>query len=191
MKVLNRIVASLLFVLLLLAFILFAVFPAEVALVAENGAEWLERWAADMETNAHSTFLLIRIGIVIASAIIFGLLLWFEVRSPATRTVTVKTKSGVQAQLAISAVVQQLAWHIDQLPGVIHVRPKITHGKDNTINIVLDLETSPEVDVPTKTDEVISVTRQAIRDRMGLNTGGIEVNIRHAPYPEDRAQVSG
>ena len=78
MKVLNRIVATLLFVLLFLAFILFAVFPAEVALVAGNGAEWLEWWTADMGTNAHSTFLLIRIGIVIASAIIFGLLLWLE-----------------------------------------------------------------------------------------------------------------
>lgn len=189
MKALNRIVASLLFVLLLLAFILFAVFPTDVVQAARRGAEWLEGWAADLESNAPNTVL--RIGLVVVPILVFGLLLWLEVHRPATRTVTVKTKSGAQAKLATSAVVQQLAWHIDQLPGVVHVRPKIAPGKENAINIVLDLETSPEVDVPTKTDEVISVARQVIHDRMGLNSGVIEVNIRHAAYPEEEARING
>ena len=47
----------------------------------------------------------------------------------------------------------------------------------------LDLETSPEVDVPTKTEEVCQVTKEAVEDKMGLTLRKVKVNIKHTPYP--------
>ena len=184
MSVFNRIVASLFFIVLLLAILFFAVFPAEAVIITHEGAAWLEWWVSRMASSAYENFVLIRIGLVLASALVFGFLLWLEVRRPARRDVRIETQSGAQVALDTNAVTQRLTWHIDQLPGVIHVKPKISPGKENIINLRLDLETSPEIDVPTKTDEVISVARQVIQDRMGLTMGTVDVKIRHAPYPQ-------
>ena len=53
------------------------------------------------------------------------------------------------------------------------------------MDIDLMLETSPDVDVPMKTEEVIEVTREVVGERMGLKLGKVAVKIKHAPYPRE------
>jgi len=57
------------------------------------------------------------------------------------------------------------------------------------VEVELDLETSPEVDVPTKTEEVCQVTREAIEDKMGLKLCKVRVNIKYAPYSTEPPKV--
>jgi hypothetical protein len=66
---------------------------------------------------------------------------------------------------------------------VVKVTPKIKpHRK--AIDVELNLETAPDIDVPTKTEEVCEVARDVVEGRMGLKLRKIKVNIRHAPYPD-------
>ena len=51
----------------------------------------------------------------------------------------------------------------------------------------LDVQTRPEIDVPMKTDEIVSVAKEVITERMGLQLGKIQVHIDHAPYTEGAA----
>ena len=53
------------------------------------------------------------------------------------------------------------------------------------MDIDLLLETSPDIDVPMKTEEVLQVTREVVAERMGLKLGKVQVKIKHAPYPKE------
>jgi hypothetical protein len=53
------------------------------------------------------------------------------------------------------------------------------------VDVNLVLETSPDIDVPMKTEEVIEVTREVIVERLGLKLGKVQVKIKHAPYPKE------
>ncbi len=52
------------------------------------------------------------------------------------------------------------------------------------LNIQLDVETSPVIDVPMKTEEIILVVRDVVEDSMGLKIGKLDVRIRHSEYPQ-------
>jgi hypothetical protein len=70
------------------------------------------------------------------------------------------------------------------LPDVVKVSPRI-NGRSRGVDVDLILETSPDIDVPMKTEEVIEVTREIIVERMGLKLGKVQVKIKHAPYPRE------
>jgi hypothetical protein len=53
------------------------------------------------------------------------------------------------------------------------------------VDIAVALETSPEIDVPMKTEEVLQVTREVVGERMGLKLGKVRVQLKHAPYPKE------
>jgi uncharacterized alkaline shock family protein YloU len=48
----------------------------------------------------------------------------------------------------------------------------------------LELETSPEIEVPMKTEEVQQLTKDIIENSMGLKLDAVRVVIKHAPYPK-------
>ena len=73
---------------------------------------------------------------------------------------------------------------IDQLPDVVKVTPRIT-GRTRGVDIELLLETTPDIDVPMKTEEVLEVTREVVGERMGLKLGKVTVQIKHAPFPKE------
>jgi hypothetical protein len=123
---------------------------------------------------------------VIGSAIVVLclILLWLELRRPRKRSIRVQKVAGGEAHIAIDSIAQRLAYNIDQLPDVISVSPRI-EGHSRGVDIDLLLETSPEVDVPMKTEEVLQVTKEVIEDKMGLKMGKAQVKIKHAPYPKE------
>lgn len=111
------------------------------------------------------------------------LLLWLELWRPERKTVRVPQVSGGEAEVSVDSIAQRLRHNVDQLAGVVEVKPTvISRGKG--VEVTLDLETSPEVDVPAKTEEVCQVARQVVEERMGMKLHKIRVNIKHAPYPE-------
>ena len=79
---------------------------------------------------------------------------------------------------------KRLAWHIDQLADVISVTPEVT-AVGRAVNVMVNLETRPEIDVPMKTDEVVGVVKEVVTERMGLQLGKVQVRIKHAPYQEE------
>ncbi|MGD8518608.1 MAG: hypothetical protein PVG54_16710, partial [Anaerolineae bacterium] len=100
------------------------------------------------------------------------------------QTIRVEKLAGGEAHITTDSIEQRLAYNLDQLPDVIKVAPRIT-GRSRGVDIELLLETSPDIDVPMKTEEVLEVTREVVGERMGLKLGKVQVKIKHAPYPSE------
>jgi len=185
MNVLNRLIVVLLLLLIILATALIVIVPLETLRTVATTFEWLRQGSADYMNS--SDRLLFAGGRVLAGGIIVFaclILLWLELRRPRKKTIRVQKLSGGEAQVAVSSIEQRLAYNIDQLPDVIKVSPQIA-GRGRGVDVDLMLETSPDIDVPMKTEEVLEVTREVIADRMGLNLGKVQVKIKHAPYPKE------
>jgi len=112
-------------------------------------------------------------------------LLWLELRRPRKKTIRAQKMAGGEAHIAVDSIAQRLAYNIDQLPDVVNVKPQIIGKARGGVDIDLLLETSPDIDVPMKTAEVLQVTREVVVERMGLKLGKVQVKIKHAPYPKE------
>jgi uncharacterized alkaline shock family protein YloU len=112
-------------------------------------------------------------------------ILWLEVRRPRAKTIKVQKVSGGEAELTTDSIANRLEYNIDQLADVIKVKPTISAGRKG-VKVDLDLETTPEIEVPMKTEEVQELTKDVIENRMGLKLDSVRVVIRHAPYPKGR-----
>jgi uncharacterized membrane protein len=126
---------------------------------------------------------LLRVATIVLATVIVLILLWREVRRGGTPAVKLQLPSGGEASVTAESVARRLAWHLDQLADVRSVEPHVkTRGR--SVDIALDLETSPDVEVPMKTEEVMVMTRQIVQEQLGLQLGKVEVNIRHTAFPE-------
>lgn len=186
MNVFNRIVVVLILLVLLVALVILAIMPFPALTTLRAGVDGLQNALAGFAESSNALFVVARIVVVVLAVALLGLLLAFELRRSGPRTVRVHTEGGSQATVTTDSVARRLTWHIDQLADVISVTP-VVHAHGQSVNVRLDLETQPEVDVPMKTDEVVAVTREVIVERMGLQVGKVEVRIRHAPYKEGTA----
>jgi hypothetical protein len=115
--------------------------------------------------------------------VICGLVLYLELRRPPRKTVKLQKTGGGEVELAVEYIVQPVEYGVDQLADVVKVMPNVKPRR-NSVNVELELETTPDIDVPAKTEEVYEVARDVIEERMGLKLGKVKVNVKHAPYPK-------
>jgi hypothetical protein len=184
MNVFNRITTILLFFLLLALIIVVAVLPKESVAAAQRGLETVAAFLTQAEGSYYWLYSASRILLVALAIFLVMLLLWAELRPRGPKAVKVHTEAGSQATVTADSVARRLAWHIDQLADVISVAPKVS-ARGKSVDVILELETRPEIDVPKKTDEVVAVAREVITERMGMQAGKIEVRIKHAPYTDE------
>jgi len=182
-NVFNRIITILGAVVLFLATVIALVFPlGTLDWLGQIAMSWRD-YLAYCEANARYWSVAIRSSLVVIAVVLFGLLMFLELRRRRVRTVQVVTSEGGTAAVVTDSVAQRLVHHIDRLADVISVSPKVS-GRGRTVHIDLDLETGPEIDVPMKSNEVVAVAREVVEERMGLLLGKVNVRIRHAPYPQ-------
>jgi uncharacterized alkaline shock family protein YloU len=174
MNLFNRVVTILLFAALMIAIPVVLVFPDPVLACLQP--------VIGSVSGGLSIFhrvVLVLVGII--CFIICGLVLYLEFRRPRRRTVRLAKAAGGEVELAIESIAQRLEYRVDQLTDVVKVKPKIKPRRKD-IDVELNLETTPDIDVPTKTEEVCQVVREVVEERMGLKLRNIKVNIRHAPH---------
>ncbi len=180
----NRVLAILLWLILLVVIGYIAATPItaldHLALRAAQAKELVAGWQAANPTN----FLIGQIAVGLAAVLLFGSLLLVEVWPRRRRGVRVQTVEGGSVELDTASIGRRLEWHLDQLADVITVVPHVK-ARGSAVDIQLDVETAPDIDVPMKTDEVVEVTRDIIEDDMGLKLGKLDVRIRHAPFEEE------
>ena len=182
MNQLNRVVASLFFLLLLVFFVGLGLFPMDMVNWLQVQLGTLTNQIARFQAIDSTNFNLARIAVVVAALLLFLPLLMAEFTRRTESLVRLQTADGA-ASVTTDSIARRLAWHLDQLADVITVVPAV-HSRGSLVDVVLDVETSPEIDVPMKTEEVMLVTREIIEDRMGLKLGKLDVRIRHSEYPE-------
>ena len=86
-----------------------------------------------------------------------------------------------QVEVTDDAIVQRLEHSIGQIADVLRVKPRVTAAnKGKAVNVFVELETTPEVNVPQKTQEVIAVAKQVMEQQMGLTVGKIQVQLDYS-----------
>ena len=185
MNVFNRLVVLLLLLLIIVATALIVIVPQETFRMVAATFDWLRQSSSDYINSGDRLFFaggrVIVGGVIVIACLV---VIWLELRRPRKRTIRTQKLSGGEAHITVDSIEQRLAYNIDQLPDVVKVSPRI-NGRARGVDVDLILETSPDIDVPMKTEEVIEVTREVIAERMGLKLGKVQVKIKHAPYPKE------
>ncbi len=182
MNLFNRIVAALLFLLLLVVTVLIAIAPAQAVLLVKTQSDVLLGLIRAWYEYNPFYFLLLQIALVVVSVLFFGGLFLLEIWPRKASGVVVKTESGTKARMETDSISRRLAWHLDQLEGVISVEPEVKpSGKKIDLNVTV--EASPDVDVPSKTEEITGVVRDVVENRLGLEMGKLHVFIKYSKFP--------
>ena len=130
-----------------------------------------------------STFLIQAICVIIALTvfIVSILLLFLELNRPMARHLRVPQVTDGQVEVTDEAIVQRLEHNIALLADVVSVKPRVAATKKGTaVDAFIELETSPEVNVPQKTQEVIAAAKQVMEQQMGLQVGKIVVQLNYS-----------
>jgi hypothetical protein len=182
MSVFNRAVVILLLIVLIVLAAVVVIVPRESLRLTAATADWLHQGTVDYADTDPLFFAGMRVLIGGAVIILCLVLLWLELRRPRKKTIRAQKMAGGEAFITVDSVEQRLTYNIDQLPEVIRVSPQVS---SRSRGVDLLVETSPEIDVPMKTEEIMQVAREVIVERMGLKLGKVQVKIKHAPYPKE------
>jgi len=164
-----------------------AVAPTATIAYLQSGLSHGGIWVRAQQEADASNFLIGQVAVGVSALILFGFLIGVEVWSGQRRGVRIRTAQGGQAELDTSSIGRRLSWQLDQLAEVISVVP-IIKSKGGSVDIKLEIEAAPDVDVPMKTDEVVEVTRDLIEQDMGLKLGRLDVHMRYAPMDPEWAR---
>ncbi len=183
MNILNRLLAIGVLLLILGVGVLVGALPFQSLAAIQQAVTWLMAVLYQAKEASPVFFVLGQVAWVVLILLVPGLLLWLEVRRPRPRAAQVAMEGMAQARVTTDSVAQRLNWHLSQLADVLSVRPSV-HTNGRRIDVMVEIETAPEIEVPMKTEEVVEVTREVVEDRMGLHLGRLDVRIRHAPFQE-------
>ena len=182
MNLINRIIGILFLLFIFLLLIVLAVIPFDALNWLQTQLGEFSQWARQYQMAQPLIFNLGRAALAaIAILVVMPLLIAELPHKKREAAVTMRTDQG-EIRVTADSIARRLAWRLDQLADIVSVAPFVIPRGD-TVNVQLDVETSPEVDVPMKTDEIMLVTREVIEQDMGLKLGKISVNLRHADYP--------
>ena len=184
MNVLNRILMVLLILALLAAVVFLVRDPLAVAMFVQT---WAARFWELLFVQQFYQYFLIGMGVL---GLILLLLLWGELRRGRRKTVRIRNKLG-KANLDVQSVMQSLEYRIDELAGVRKVHPKVV-SRGSDVDVTIDLDTSPSVNVPVLTQQIMELCRDIVETQLGVKIHGkVQVNITHEPYPRGTMPSTG
>lgn len=125
--------------------------------------------------------LLICIALSAIGGLIAVLFLFLELQRPVIRRLKVQEVTGGEAEITSDAIVHRIELAVMQIPDVTRARPRIVATKKgNIVDLFMEVETNPDVNVPQKTQEVLAAARSVMEEKMGLKVGKIQVRLDHA-----------
>ena len=187
MNTFNRVVAFVLWVVLLVTVSIAAAAPLSVLQWVQSMLASAEQYVAQQQLGNSTNFIIGQTAVAIASVLLFGCLAVLEVLTARPHGVRIRTKQGGTVELDTGSISRRLSWRLDQLAEIVSVVPTVK-AKGGAVDIKLEIETAPDIDVPMKTDEVVDVTRDIIEQDMGMKLGKLDVHMRYAPMDPDWVQ---
>lgn len=181
MTTFNRLVAIVVWLVLLATLSYLVIAPLQLLEQIETWASTTANLVQQWRTMDPTNFIIGQAAVVIVLIAIFGTLLWLEVVTGRRRGVRIRTSEGGLAEVETDSIGRRLEWHLDQLAEIITVVPSVK-PRGSAVDIKLEIEAAPDVDIPMKTDEVVEVTRDVIEQDMGLKLGKLDVHMRCAPF---------
>jgi hypothetical protein len=186
MAIFNRVVAALLWLILLAVLSVFAVLPLETLARLQTTLTVIETPVRAWREANPTNFLIAQAAFGVAVVLLFGTLFWLELWAGQRRGVRIRTVEGGSAEVDTNSVGRRLEWHLDQLAEVIRVLPTVK-SRGGSVDIRLEVEAAPDVDIPMKTEEIVDLTREIIQEDLGLKLGKLDVHLRCAPFEPDWA----
>lgn len=182
----NRIIATLVFLVLIPVITVGLIVPREAI---ELVRDWINQLDDQLNPSVSVGWLVLRVGLALAVDGLLIFLLYLQLRRPVERAVSVPRIKGGEAQIAIDSVVDRLRYHVDGLPGVLDVMPKIVPHRRG-VEVTLEIEMAADVNMPTSIEEISAVARQVIEEEMGLSLKGKpKLHLRTVAFPERAASV--
>lgn len=186
----NRVVTIAVAIVLYLAVVLVAGAPAQAMAWVQGSVDWLAQVLASLEALSPAWIYPIgRVLALVLATVALLALLWLELRRRKVPVVRVQLPSGAQATVTAESVARRLAWHVDQLADVVNAAPQV-RTRGTSVDILMVLETAPEVDIPLKSEEVMAVVKEVVERDMGLQLRQLKVEVHHAPYPDRNHTVN-
>lgn len=185
MNAFNRIIVILLILLAILAIALVVIVPKRAFDTTAGFFNWLSYGTEQLDRQNWPLFATGRVvggGILGLAGLV---LLWLELRRPRKKIIRAQKLEGGESFVTTDAIIQRVSYAVDRLPDVVKVFPTIKGYGRAGIDMDVLLETSPEIDVPMKSEEVLQVIKDVITQRMGLKVGHVQIKIKHAPYPKE------
>ncbi len=180
MALFNRIVMAIIWLFLLISISIIAVAPLQTIHQSQQLLAIALTTLQDWQAIDPSNFIIAQATLGIAAVLIFGILCWLEIWGMRQRGVRIRTATGGSAELDTASISRRLEWHLEQVAEVNSVIPTV-HAKGGAVNIRLEVEVAPEVDIPLKTDEVVALARDVVEEDIGLKLGKLDVQMRFAP----------
>jgi heme/copper-type cytochrome/quinol oxidase subunit 1 len=182
MNIINRFLAIIFVFILFIGGLALAVAPFAVLGWLQDGLRRLNESLTVQQGLNPTLFIIARLLMVVVVVLLFVAFLLAEWPRRAQPAVRLQTSTGA-AEVTTDSVARRLRWHLDQLADIIAVEPTVRpHG--DRVDVFLDVETSPAIEVPMKTEEVMLVAREVVEERMGLKLGRLDVRIRHSEFPK-------
>ena len=122
----------------------------------------------------------IGVGVALLVFVIAILLLFLELQRPAMNRLRVQSVTEGQVEVTADAIIHRLQVAVLQIADVTKVNPRVVSASKGTVDLFIELETLPEVNVPKKTAEVIAVSKQVMEEQMGLKVGKVQVQVHHS-----------
>jgi hypothetical protein len=178
MNVFNRVVLIILLLLILATAVFALIVPATVlgglrdSLVTLYGAVLPYRLAS----GAFWAYLGSTVG-VIALCVLF---LWLELRPPRRKDVEVTDSEGRTILVSVKAITQRLQSALNGVADVSRIKPKVI-SRGRKADVHLDVQVDPASDLRFKTEEISQLTREVIRDQLGVSVGRVRVHMQYGP----------
>lgn len=184
MNLINRTIV----VFLLLAAFVFSCAGFLVMLFARNSiATAVQPTLTALSDSAQVFPLLFCLGLALLVAVVSLLLLYAELMPSGKVRMRLKSIQGAEVMMSADAITTQLKYALDPLPGVITVDPKVSKGKNDVVDVSVELTTTSDVSVKEKTDEVMDVTRTVLEGGLGLRVGNVQIKIDQMKPPKKGA----
>jgi hypothetical protein len=181
MNVFNRVVVVVLLLALMAAVALVMVWPAPTTSLVVQGVAI----AGDFLTRLVPWVVLVA-GIL--ALIVLLIILVLELRRPRARAVKIDRVTDGEAYLKLDSIARRLAYHVDRLVDVVGVTPRV-RARGGSVDVWLEVETVPDIEVPMKTSEILAVVKDQIEDKMGLKLHRAKVQLKSSSYPRQAPLV--
>jgi uncharacterized alkaline shock family protein YloU len=106
------------------------------------------------------------------------LLLWLELRRPRRKAVEVPGTEGHRMEVSVKSIAQRLQSDLSGVADVSRVKPKVI-SRGRKVDVYLDAQVHPAVELPTKTEEITQLTREIVEEQMGIKIGKVRVNVQY------------
>lgn len=184
MNFINRLIVVML---LLFGFVLgcASFFVALIPNLATNLVSALQpSYAALTDSQQFTPLRFVCLGTALLFPIFALVLLYLELMPRGKMRMHLKSIQGADVLMSGDAIVNQLQYALDPLPGVIRAQPQVFKGSSDTVDVMVDMTTTSDVDVKTKTDEVMDVTRSVLEGGLGLRVGKVQLKLEQMKPPK-------